>query len=218
MYVVPHASGATAVRATVRIEVSMVGTISSREDIFPRMGDAPSRDPAGPDAPYAADHVGRILAQWHRERPDLDVSPMGVIGRLHRLARALDAELAPVFASAGLGDGDFDVLAALRRAGAPYELSPGELVRATMVTSGATSKRLDRLERGGLVAREPDPDDARGRRVRLTDEGLATVDRLVAAHVANEHRLLAGLDADERAALAGLLETWGRALGDPPVT
>jgi DNA-binding MarR family transcriptional regulator len=172
-------------------------------------------EPVSQDEP---DHVGRILAQWHRERPDLDVSPMGVIGRLHRLARALDAELAPVFAAEGLRDGDFDVLAALRRTGEPYELSPGELVRTTMVTSGATSKRLDRLEAGGLVARRPDPDDARGRRVRLTAEGVATVDRLVAAHVGNEHRLLAGLDADDRAALAALLERWGRALGDPPVT
>ncbi|MCB2175043.1 MAG: MarR family transcriptional regulator [Actinomycetales bacterium] len=172
----------------------------------------------GSATPDGLDHVGRILAQWHRERPDLDVSPMGVIGRLHRLARVLDAELAPVFAAEGLRDGDFDVLAALRRSGAPYELSPGELVRTTMVTSGATSKRLDRLEAAGLVARRPDPDDARGRRVRLTDGGVATVDRLVAAHVGNEHRLLAGLDADDRAALAVLLERWGRALGDPPVT
>lgn len=182
------------------------------------MGDVGSPVPAGAATPDDADHVGRILAQWHRERPDLDVSPMGVIGRLHRLARALDAELAPVFAQAGLSDGDFDVLAALRRSGAPYELSPGELVRATMVTSGATSKRLDRLERSGLVVREPDPADARGRRVRLTDEGLATVDRLVSVHVTNEHRLLVGLDAEQRAALAALLERWGRALGDPPVT
>lgn len=164
------------------------------------------------------DHVGRILAQWRRERPDLDVSPMGIIGRLHRLARALDAELSPVFAAAGLRDGDFDVLAALRRSGAPYELSPGELGRATMVTSGATSKRLDRLEASGLVARGPDPDDARARRVRLTDLGLTTVDRLVTEHVANEHRLVGGLDPGERDALAALLETWGRALGDLPVT
>ena len=118
------------------------------------------------------DHVGRILEQWRVERPDLDTSPMGVIGRLHRLADRLDAELRPVFAEAGLSDGDFDVLASLRRAGAPYELTPGELGASTMVTSGAVTKRVDRLVAAGYVERRVCDDDARSRRVRLTDEGL----------------------------------------------
>ncbi|MCV2393329.1 MarR family transcriptional regulator [Actinotalea sp. M2MS4P-6] len=166
----------------------------------------------------APDHVARIIEQWAHERPDLDVSPMGLIGRLHRLAPALDAELRPVFAAAGLSDGDFDVLAALRRAGEPYELSPGRLGATTMVTSGAVTKRLDRLEAAGLVARRVDPQDARGRLARLTATGLETVDRLVERHVANEHRLVAGLDPGQRRALAALLEAWGRALADPPVT
>lgn len=158
------------------------------------------------------DHVGRILEQWRVERPDLDTSPMGVIGRLHRLAARLDAELRPVFAEAGLGDGDFDVLASLRRAGAPYELTPGELGASTMVTSGAVTKRVDRLIAAGLVERHVCADDARSRRIRLTDEGLALVDDLVERHVANEHRLLAGLSDRERTRLAHLLEAWGRAL------
>ncbi|MBS45373.1 MAG: MarR family transcriptional regulator [Nocardioides sp.] len=139
---------------------------------------------------------------------------MGVIGRLHRLARMLDEALRPVFAEAGLGDGDFDVLASLRRSGTPYELSPGDLAATTMVTSGAVSKRLDRLQSAGYVARERAAGDGRGRVVRLTDAGLALVDRLVEQHVANEHRLLAGLAPSERRQLAGLLERWGRTLDD----
>lgn len=159
------------------------------------------------------DHVDRILEQWRRARPDLDVEPMGVIGRLHRLALLLDEELRPVFAAEGLGDGDFDVLATLRRAGAPYELSAGQIAQSTMVTSGAVSKRVQRLEDAGLVGRTVDERDARGRRVRLTPAGLEVVDRALEAHVANEHRLVAGLTADERRQLAGLLRRWSLALG-----
>jgi DNA-binding MarR family transcriptional regulator len=159
-----------------------------------------------------ADHVARIWEQWARERPDLDTTPMGVIGRLHRLADLLDAELAPVFAGHGLTDGEFDVLATLRRAGPPYELSPGALAASTMVTSGAVTKRVDALRAAGLVERRPDPADGRARIVRLTAAGRARVDDVVTEHVAKEHRLLAGLDERQRAALASLLETWGRAL------
>ena len=158
------------------------------------------------------DHVGRILDQWAEQRPDLDSSPMGIIGRLHRLAGVLDAELRPVFAEAGLTDGDFDVLASLRRAGAPYELTPGQLVASTMVTSGAVTKRVDRLVASGLVDRTVCADDARSRRIRLTPDGLAAVDDLVEKHLANEHRLLAGLTDLERTRLAHLLEAWGRTL------
>ena len=158
------------------------------------------------------DHVGRIIAQWGDERPDLDVSPMGVIGRLHRLAAILDTELGTVFAAAGLTVGDFDVLATLRRAGAPYELTPSGLAAAGMVTSGTVTKRVDRLLAQGLVERRVADDDARSRRVRLTGSGLALVDDLVEKHVANEHRLLSGLTDLERTRIAHLLETWGRAL------
>lgn len=163
-------------------------------------------------SPSQPDHVGRILAQWAHERPDLDTRPMGVIGRLHRVAAVLDAELRPVFAAAGLGDGDFDVLATLRRAGAPYELTPGELAATTMVTSGAVTKRVDRLLESGLVVRRVCDDDARSRRVRLTGAGLTLVDDLVERHLANERRLLAGLTDLEQTRLAHLLEHWGRLL------
>ncbi|WP_238342942.1 MarR family winged helix-turn-helix transcriptional regulator [Nocardioides cynanchi] len=158
------------------------------------------------------DHVDAILAQWARERPDLDASPIGLIGRLHRLADVLNVELRRVFAEEGLGDGDFDVLVTLRRHGAPYELTPGELGASTMVTSSAVTKRIDRLEQGGLVTRTVSASDGRSRRIRLTETGLVLVNRLMARHVANEQRLVSGLTAQERTQLADLLRRWGQTL------
>jgi DNA-binding MarR family transcriptional regulator len=158
------------------------------------------------------DHVDAILAQWRRERPDLDPSPIGLIGRLHRLADVLNVELRKVFAAAGLGDGDFDVLVTLRRNGAPYEMTPGELCASTMVTSSAVTKRIDRLERAGLVTRTVSDEDARSRRIRLTDAGFELVDRLMAVHIENEHRLVSGLSERDRAQLAAILRRWGQAL------
>ena len=151
------------------------------------------------------DAVDRITAQWRRERPDLDSTPMEVIGRVTRASALLQRELEQVFASHGLAGGDFDVLATLRRSGAPYRLTPGELSRSTMVTSGGMTKRLDRLEEQGLIRREPDPRDRRGRLIALTDEGGAVIDRAVEAHVENEHRLLAELPPAKRKQLAALL-------------
>lgn len=159
------------------------------------------------------DHVGRIMEQWARERPDLDVSPQGVIGRLHRVAARLTEELVAVYGRFGLGEGEFDVLATLRRAGAPYELTPTELAASTMVTSGAVTKRVDRLVERGLVTRRVGERDARGRVVALTEAGRALVDEAFEAHMANEHRLVGLLAARDRELLAGLLERWGRALG-----
>lgn len=158
------------------------------------------------------DHVGRIMAQWHRERPDLDVSPQGVIGRLHRLAQRLTEELVAVYGEYGLGEGEFDVLATLRRAGAPYELAPGELARTTMVSSGAVTKRVDRCVEQGWVTRRVSDGDQRGRVIALTPAGLEVIDAAFTAHMANEHRLVGLLDELERSRLAHLLEKWGRAL------
>ncbi|HEU5037539.1 MAG TPA: MarR family transcriptional regulator [Nocardioides sp.] len=159
------------------------------------------------------DHVGRIMAQWRRERPDLDVSPQGVIGRLHRLAARLTEELVAVYGEFGLGEGEFDVLATLRRAGAPYELAPGDLARWTMVSSGAVTKRVDRCVEQGWVTRRVSDSDHRGRVVGLTPAGLELIDRAFEAHMANENRLVGMLDEMERARLTHLLEKWGRALG-----
>jgi DNA-binding MarR family transcriptional regulator len=152
-----------------------------------------------------ADAVDRITAQWRRERPDLDPAPMDVIGRITRIAALTQRELERVFAEHGLAGGDFDVLATLRRSGAPYRLTPGELSRSTMVTTGGMTKRLDRLEASGLIRREPDPRDRRGKLIALTQEGRALIDGAVDAHVRNEERLLAELPAPKREELAALL-------------
>jgi DNA-binding MarR family transcriptional regulator len=161
----------------------------------------------------APDHVGWIMEQWGRERPDLDVSPQGVIGRLHRVAARLTEELVAVYAGFGLGEGEFDVLATLRRSGPPYELTPGDLAAQTMVSSGAVTKRVDRCVDQGWVTRRVRAEDGRGRAVALTDAGRDLIDRAFEAHMANEHRLLSALPAADRATLARLLERWGRELG-----
>jgi DNA-binding MarR family transcriptional regulator len=158
------------------------------------------------------DPVDLILEQWARERPDLDASPMGVVGRIQQLARELERALERVFTRFGLSRADFDVLATLRRAGEPYRLTPGALLESMMVTSGAVTKRVDRLERAGLVDRAPDPDDRRGVLVGLTAEGLELVDRVVEEHLENEENLLAGLTDAERERLARLLRKLGESV------
>lgn len=152
------------------------------------------------------DAVALVQAQWARERPDVDTAPVGVIGRLHRLANALTRELEVVFDAHGLCEGDFDVLATLRRSGG--DRTAGELAAATMVTSGGLTKRLDRLERAGLVVRRPSEHDGRGRVVSLTGAGRALIDRAWTDHMANEHRLLAELDPRDAAELERILRTW----------
>ncbi|ONI77225.1 MarR family transcriptional regulator [Actinosynnema sp. ALI-1.44] len=160
------------------------------------------------------DAVDEILAQWRTERPDIDPWPMGIVGRISRLSRVLDRELKEFFAGHGLESWEFDVLAALRRSGSPYELTAGALIRTAMVTSGAITNRIDRLTARGFVERVPDEQDRRSVRVRLTGEGRALVDDILAAHVANETRLLSALPADERDHLAGSLRGLLSSLGD----
>jgi DNA-binding MarR family transcriptional regulator len=153
------------------------------------------------------DHVDEIVTQWRRERPDLDVAPLALFGRLFRVVHLANAALAPEFARHGLQPGWFDLMAALRRAGPPYQLNPTELMRATLVSSGGMTKRLDRLEETGLVERRPDPADRRGTLVRLTRRGRAVIDRAIEAHLANEERLLRSLAEADRSALDDLLRT-----------
>ncbi|MFD0357317.1 MarR family winged helix-turn-helix transcriptional regulator [Streptomyces sp. NPDC127110] len=154
------------------------------------------------------DRVARIQADWRRERPDLDVRPQAVIGRLHRLAGRLTEELALVYGRYGLGEGEFDVLCALRRAGEPYERAPGELAAHTMVTTGAMTKRIDRLERAGLVTRRRADDDQRGRIVALTGPGRELIDQAFTDHMRNERHLLDLLTPAEAASLETLLTSW----------
>lgn len=161
-----------------------------------------------------ADHLDFVLDQWARERPDLDVSAMGVIGRLSRLSRLVGTELEKAFGMHGLDRGAFDMLATLRRSGPPFTLTPAGLMRASMVTSGAITQRLDRLEARGWVTRSPSDTDGRGVLVALTDSGLALIDAALADHVANEERILASLSAEQREQLASILRQLLLALGD----
>lgn len=151
------------------------------------------------------DEVDRLVEAWRRERPDLDLAPMRVLSRLSRLGHHLERARKTSFADHDLESWEFDVLAALRRAGSPYELSPGRLIRETLVTSGTMTNRVDRLVKRGLVERLPDPHDRRGVLVRLTDEGRARVDGALATLLARERDLLAGLPATDQDRLASLL-------------
>jgi DNA-binding MarR family transcriptional regulator len=151
------------------------------------------------------DGVDVILQQWQRERPDLDTSPIGVIGRISRLSREIERRLEPVYAANGLEPGWYDVLATLRRAGPPYRLRPTDFAATLMLTSSGTTKRLDRLEAAGHITREPDPTDRRGVLITLTSQGRSLVDQAADQHMANEQRILSGLTAAERRQLAGLL-------------
>lgn len=151
------------------------------------------------------DDVDRIVAAWGRERPDLDVSPLHIMSRLSRLARHLDLARRRAFTERGLESWEFDVLAALRRSGEPYRLTPSELVRETMVTSGTMTTRVDRLALRGLVERSASPTDRRAVLVALTPEGRHRVDEALAELVRNEQELLAGLDDETAQELAQTL-------------
>ena len=153
----------------------------------------------------ASDPVDEILAQWQQERPDLDVSPMGIIGRTTRLAKHLKNEIGKTFAQFGLNPGEFDVLATLRRSGQPYQLSPTELYNSMMVSSGTMTHRIDGLEKAKLVKRIPDPSDRRGTLICLTDQGFDLIEKTVEAHVENEHRILNALDGSELEVFTQLL-------------
>lgn len=151
------------------------------------------------------DEVDRLVAAWRRERPDLDVQPLEVLSRVSRLARHLDRARRTAFAEHGLEPWEFDVLTALRRVGAPYQLSPGQLLTQTLVTSGTMTNRIDRLTEKGLVQRLPDPGDRRGVLVRLTEVGRDRGDEALAGLLAHERALLSGLSAVQQDDLAGLL-------------
>ncbi|TYB95438.1 MarR family transcriptional regulator [Micromonospora sp. WP24] len=158
------------------------------------------------------DRITEIVGQWRRERPDLDPSPLLIIGRIQQLAEALDAALRPPFDAAGLGNGEFDVLAALRRDGEPYRLTAGQLSQRMLVTTGAVTKRVDRLITRGLVSRSVSAADARGRVVGLTPAGVTLTDQLIEKHLANEAGMLRGLSDSDRSALERLLATLTQAV------
>jgi DNA-binding MarR family transcriptional regulator len=153
------------------------------------------------------DEVDGLVEAWARERTDLDLEPVAVFSRITRLARHLDLARREAFSAHGIESWEFDVLAALRRAGAPYELSPGRLLRETLVTSGTMTNRVDRLAARGFVERSPDPDDRRGVIVRLTPEGKTAVDGAFTALLEAEQALLVDLSPRDQKKLAALLRT-----------
>lgn len=151
------------------------------------------------------DHVDRILAQWGLQRPHVNVSPMGIFGRINRFARLTSKQMEPLYQAHGISPERFDVLATLLRSGPPHRLSPTQLYQALMITSGTMTNRLDQLEKSGHIERIPDPDDRRGTLIQLTPLGLETVDKALVDHVAAEERFLAPLTQEERESLAALL-------------
>lgn len=151
------------------------------------------------------DKVDEILAQWNAERPDLDVTPMGLIGRLKRVNQHLSREMDKTFAAHGLNLASFDVLATLRRSGTPYRLSPGDLLEATMVTSGTMTNRIDQLCKAGLVERVHNPDDGRSVIISLTSKGFDIIETAVTAHVETQARLTRNLSNEECNELGKLL-------------
>jgi DNA-binding MarR family transcriptional regulator len=151
------------------------------------------------------DEVDDLVAAWRAQRPDLDVEPMQVLSRISRLSRHLDIARRGAFAEHGLESWEFDVLSALRRQGPPFQLTPGALLRATLVTSGTMTNRIDRLAAANLVRREPDPRDKRGVLVTLTAAGRERVDAALDGLLRRERVLLAGLGAGERQDLADLM-------------
>jgi DNA-binding MarR family transcriptional regulator len=151
------------------------------------------------------DDIDRILDQWARERPDLDTEAMGVFGRIFRLSKLAGDATERAYARFGIARAEFDVLATLRRSGEPFQLSPGALAASMMLSTGGTTARLDRLEKAGLVARSPDPNDRRGILVRLTPQGHTVADEAVTAGLAEQQRLLSRLPEEKAAQLTALL-------------
>ncbi len=153
------------------------------------------------------DEVDALVEAWRRERPDLDVAPLEVLSRVSRLARHLDLARRQAFETHDLEPWEFDVLAALRREGPPYALSPGRLLQVTLVTSGTMTNRIDRLEAKGLVERVPDPNDGRSVQVVLSEGGRARVDDALTDLLAHERAILGALPSSDQDTLADLLRS-----------
>lgn len=154
------------------------------------------------------DQIDKIVEQWNAERSDLDVTPMALIGRIKRLAQHLSNEMGKTFAKHGLNNASFDMLATLRRSGAPYQLSPNDLLATMMITSGTMTNRIDQLVKSGLVERINNPQDKRSIFIALTDIGFKTIDAAVTDHVATQHRLVEGIPAEDFEAMNSLLSNF----------
>ena len=160
------------------------------------------------------DHVDRLRAQWALELPDLDTSPMGVLGRIYRISNLVRPGIEATFAAFGLDRGEFDVISTLRRSGPPYRLTPTELYTSLMISSGGLTHRLGRLEKAGLVERLPSPSDGRSLIVGLTEKGKALSEQAFRTDMANEAAVLSAMDADRREKLESLLRELHLAIAD----
>jgi DNA-binding MarR family transcriptional regulator len=167
-------------------------------------------------SPTERDYVDQMLEEWARERPDLDLAPLGIIGRVSRVSRAFDREIAKRLKSEGMTSWAFYVLAALARSGRPYQMTPTDLYRSLLVSSGVMTNRIARLERLGLVKRVPDPTDGRGILVALTEKGKRAVNIAIEHHNQNERRMLSPLSPAECEAVASALRKLLVAVGDRP--
>ncbi|MFI0454397.1 MarR family winged helix-turn-helix transcriptional regulator [Actinomadura sp. 6N118] len=160
-----------------------------------------------------ADAVAAVIEQWRRERPDVDVSPLEVVARVMRISRLWDKEIKDFLARHDLEPGEFDMLSTLRRSGEPFELTAGTFLKASLVTTGAITLRVDRMDAKGLVTRVRDEGDRRSVKIRLTPHGLEVIDQVLPLHLANEARLLEALGEGENRELASmlcrLLESYG---------
>ncbi|AQS40305.1 transcriptional regulator, MarR family [Shewanella psychrophila] len=154
------------------------------------------------------DGLDRVVAQWKQEKPHLDSMPMSLIGRLMRLSKYLEAQIAECHKAYDLKPGEFDVIATLRRSGGDYCLTPSELIDSMMLTSGAMTNRLSRLESKGLIERVNSKEDRRSVSVALTEQGLSLIDRAIEDHSELQQELVASLSESEKPALNGLLKTW----------
>lgn len=167
-------------------------------------------------APMDEDAVDRIIAQWHREMPDLELESMALFGRVHRVSRKLGARLDRLRSQQGLGPSEFDVLAAIRRSGPPFTLSPKEISGTLMLSSGGLTGRLDKLEAAGYIERLPDPADRRGLKVRMTARGGEVIEEAVRTGLELQEQALESFTAEERRQLGELLRKLHRALEDEP--
>lgn len=161
-----------------------------------------------PQSTAIKDGVDTIVSQWLVAGVTDDLQPMEVFGRLARIYKYIDAEILRCYSEFGLRQGEFDVLATLRRSGEPYTLTPGQLHQSMMLTSGAMTSRLDKLEQKGFICRSHSTEDRRAVNVRLTVEGKAKVEAALPAHMATQQQLLKGISAKDRQRLAALLKVW----------
>ncbi|MEZ8046728.1 MarR family winged helix-turn-helix transcriptional regulator [Vibrio sp. 10N.237.312.C02] len=154
------------------------------------------------------DAIDRVVEQWAKEKPELETEPMAMMGRIMRIAKYMETQVAELHKNYDMKLGEFDVLATLRRSGKPYQLTPSELIGSMMLTSGAMTNRLDKLEAKGLISREHSKEDRRSVSVQLTKDGLILIDQMMTEHVEMQKKLVKSLSASQKKNANQLLEAW----------